>query len=179
MTCQDAKAQERTGLVTLKGNPVTLLGARVDVGDKAPDFTVVDEAWKPVALSDFKGDVVLISAVPSLDTPVCSLQTKRFNEAAAKLPPNVRVLTISEDLPFAQKRFCEAEKIGDTKVLSDTVNRDFGIKYGLLIKGMSLLARSIIIVGKDGKVAYMEIVSEVTNHPNYDKAVAAAQAAAR
>ena len=170
-----AKAQERTGLVTMKGGPVTLLGVGVNVGDKAPDFTAVDAGWKPVKLSDFKGKVVLISAVPSLDTPVCSLQTKRFNDEAAKLPANVQVITISEDLPFAQKRFCEAEKVGTIKVLSDTVEREFGMKYGLLIKGMSLLARAVIVVGKDGVIKYMELVPEITQHPNYDKALAAAK----
>ena len=176
---KSANAQERTGLVTLKGGPVTLLGAGVKVGDKAPDFTAVDAGWKPVKLSDFKGNGVLISAVPSLDTPVCALQTKRFNDEAAKLAPSVQVLTISEDLPFAQKRFCEAEKVGTIKVVSDTVEREFGLKYGLLIKGMSLLARCVIVVGKDGAIKYMELVPEITQHPNYDKALEAARAAAK
>jgi thiol peroxidase len=171
------KSAERTGLVTLKGNPVTLLGKGVKAGDRAPDFTAVDAGWKPVRLSDFRGKVVLISAVPSLDTPVCSLQTKRFNDEAGKLP-NVQVITISEDLPFAQKRFCDAEKIG-TMVLSDTVAREFGLKYGLLIKGMSLLARCVIVVGADGVVKYVDLVPEITQHPDYDKALEAARQAAR
>ena len=174
-----AKAQERTGLVTMKGGPVTLLGAGIKVGDKAPDFTAVDAGWRPVKLSDFKGKVVLISAVPSLDTPVCSLQTKRFNDEAAKLPANVQVITISEDLPFAQKRFCESEKVGTLKVVSDTTEREFGMKYGLLIKGMSLLTRCVIVVGKDGAIKYMDLVPEITQHPDYDKALEAAKTAAR
>jgi thiol peroxidase len=175
-----AKAVERTGLVTLKGNPAILLGKCVKVGDKAPDFTVVDEGWKPVKLSDFKGKVVLISAVPSLDTPVCSLQTKRFSEEAAKLPANVQVITISEDLPFAQKRFCEiafSSTVGSIKVLSDTVEREFGLRYGLLIKGMSLLARCVIVVGADGVIKYIDLVPEITQHPNYEKALEAARTA--
>lgn len=178
---KSAKAQtaERTGLVTMKGGPVTLLGAGLKVGDKAPDFTAVDAGWKPVKLSDFQGKVVLISAVPSLDTPVCSLQTKRFNDEAAKLPPDVQVITLSEDLPFAQRRFCESEKVGTIQVLSDTVAREFGLKYGLLIKGMSLLTRCVIVVGKDGVIKHMEIVPEITQHPDYDKALEAAKAAAK
>ena len=164
--------QEKEGLVTLAGNPVVLLGPELKAGDEAPDFKVVDESFTPVKLSDFAGKKVLISAVPSLDTPVCSLQTKRFNEEAAKLGEDVAVLTISADLPFAQKRFCEAEKIGETKVLSDSVWKDFGQEYGVLIKDMGLLARSIFIVGKEGKLEYVELVKEVTSHPDYDRALA-------
>jgi len=161
--------RQKEGLVTLAGNPVVLLGPKLRVGDEAPDFKVVDESFNPVRLSDFAGKKVLISAVPSLDTDVCSLQTKRFNEEAAKLGADVAVLTISADLPFAQKRFCEGEKIGNTKVLSDSVWRDFGQKYGILIKDMGILARSIYIVGADGVLEYIELVKEVTNHPDYDK----------
>ena len=109
-------SHEQKGLVTMKGSPLTLVGAQARVGEPAPDFRVVDGSFKPVRLSNFLGKVVLISAVPSLDTPVCSLQTKRFNEEAAKLPANVQVITISEDLPFAQKRFCEVEKIGGSGI---------------------------------------------------------------
>ncbi|MFA6093329.1 MAG: thiol peroxidase [Elusimicrobiota bacterium] len=167
---------ERAGLITMKGGPATLLGAGVKVGDKAPEFTAVDENFQPVKLSSFKGKTVLISAVPSLDTPVCALQTKRFNEEAAKLK-DVQLITISEDLPFAQKRFCQAEKIGTIRVVSDTIEREFGLKYGLLIKGLSLLARCVIVIGKDGKVRYMDLVKEVTEHPDYEKALEAARKA--
>ena len=164
---------ERTGVVTAHGNPVTLLGPEVKVGDAAPDFTVVDGAFKPVRLSDFQGTTVLISAVPSLDTKVCSIQTKRFNDEAEKLPPSVVVLTISEDLPFAQTRFCGAENIKNIRVLSDAVHREFGLRYGVLIKDMSLLARSIWVIGPDGRVRYREIVPELTHEPDYDRALAA------
>ncbi len=169
---------QRSGVVTLKGQPLTLLGPAIKVGQKAPDFQVVDEAFKPVRLSDFRGKAVLIAAVPSLDTPVCSMETKRFNEEAAKLPKDVVVLTISMDLPFAQKRFCEAEKVGGIQVLSDCVDHDFGQNYGVLIKGMGLLARSIFVVGKDGTIRYEQIVPEVTNHPDYDAALKAIKQAA-
>ncbi len=164
--------------VTMRGKPVVLLGTTIDAGAPAPDFHVVDNGFHPVKLSDFKGSIVLISAVPSLDTPLCSLQTKRFNEEAAQLPSNVIVLAISEDLPFAQKRFCESEKIGRIKTLSDSVWRDFGIKYGIVIENMGLLARSIWIVDADGLLTYREIVPEITTHPNYDAALQAARNAA-
>ncbi len=165
-------------IVTMKGTPVVLLGSPVEVGAAAPDFRVVDGIFHPVHLSDFKGRVVLISAVPSLDTSVCSLQTKRFNEAAAQLPSNVVVLAISADLPFAQKRFCESEKVERIRTLADSVWRDFGMKYGILIENMGLLARSIWVVGADGRVAYRQIVPEITTHPDYDAALQAVRDAA-
>ena len=161
--------------VTMRGKPVVLLGTPVETGSPAPDFRVVDGSFKPVRLSDFKGQVVLISAVPSLDTPVCSLQTKRFNEEAAQLPSNVVVLAISADLPFAQKRFCESEKVDRIRTLSDSVWRDFGTKYGILIENMGLLARSVWIVAPDGRVGYRQIVPEITTHPDYDAALKAAR----
>jgi thiol peroxidase len=164
---------ERTGVVTAHGTPVTLLGPDLKVGDPAPDFAVVDGAFKPVRLSDYKGKTVLISAVPSLDTKVCSLQTKRFNDEAEKLSLNVAVVTISEDLPFAQTRFCGAENIKTSRVLSDSVHREFGLRYGVLIKDMGLLARSIWVIGPDGRIRYRELVPELTNHPDYDRALAA------
>lgn len=164
--------QERTGVVTAHGSPITLLGPDLKVGDSAPDFTVVDEAFRPVRLGDFRGKTVLISAVPSLDTGVCSLQTKRFNDEAEKLPSGVAVLTVSTDLPFAQTRFCGAESIKNIRVLSDSVHRDFGLRYGVLIKDMGLLARSIWVIGPDGRIRYREIVSELTHHPDYDRALA-------
>jgi thiol peroxidase len=166
-------SEERTGVVTAHGTPVTLLGPGLKVGDLAPDFTVVDEAFRPVRLADFKGKTVLISAVPSLDTGVCAIQTKRFNDEAEKLPAGVAVLTISEDLPFAQTRFCGAESIKNIRVLSDSVHRDFGLRYGVLIKETALLARSIWVIGPDGRLRYREIVPELTHHPDYDRALAA------
>lgn len=169
---------ERKNTVTMKGSPLTLLGRGVKAGDTAPDFRVVDGAFQPVRLSDFRGKVVLISVVPSIDTGVCSVQTKRFNDEAAKLPADVIVLTISMDLPFAQKRFCEAEKVARIRVLSDHVWREFGTAYGVLIKDMGLLARAVFVVGKDGKLAYEQVVSELTTHPDYNAALAAARKAA-
>jgi len=166
-------ANTREVRITMKGNPVALMGTPPREAETAPDFKVVDEAFKPVKLSDFKGKVVLISAVPSLDTGVCSLQTQRFNAEATHLPSNVVILTISEDLPFAQKRFCETEKIGGIKVLSDSVWHEFGTAYGIRIENMGLLARSVWIVGRDGKIAYRQIVAEVTTHPDYDAALKA------
>jgi len=140
-----------------------------------PDFRVVDRQFNPVQLSDFAGSVRLISVVPSLDTGVCALQTKRFNEEAAELPDNVVIMTISEDLPFAQKRFCDAEEIDRTQVLSDSVWREFGDRCGLLIKDHGLLARAILVIGATGRIEYMEIVPEVASHPDYDAALQAVQ----
>jgi len=173
-----ADAPERSGQTTMGGKPVVLLGTPVNVGDAAPDFAAVDAAWKPTRLSDLKGKVVILSSVPSLDTKVCSIQTRRFNKEASALGKDIQIVTLSEDLPFAQKRFCSAEKIDSMLVLSDTVDREYGLKYGLLMKGRSLLARAVIVVGKDGNVAYEEIVSDLSHEPDYDKALAAAKAAA-
>ena len=166
-------AKERTGVVTMKGNPVVLLGPSLKVGDMAPEFAAVDRQWQKVSLSRFRGKVVLISAVPSVDTGVCSLQTKRFNDAAATLPPDAVVLTISQDLPFALSRFCGAEGIERLQVLSDHVDAEFGMAYGVLIKGMRLLARAIFVVDKGGRIAYIELVPEISQHPNYDAALEA------
>ncbi len=171
------EAKERKGLVTMMGKPVTLVGNPVKAGDRAPDFSVVDRDWQKVRFSDFKQKVRLISAVPSLDTGVCAVQTKRFNDEAAKLPKDVAVITISQDLPFAQKRFCEAENVQGIPVLSDHVWREFGLNYGILVKDMALLARSIFVVGEDGRISYVEIVPEISNHPDYEKALAAVRKA--
>lgn len=172
---------ERQNVITFKGGPLTLLGPELKVGSLAPDFTCVDAGLKPVKLSDFKGKTVIISAVPSLDTPVCEIQTKKFNTEAAKLA--AKVLTISLDLPFAQKRFCDANKIEGVTVLSDYKDHDFANKYGLLIKELGLITRAVIVVGADGTIQYLEIVKEVTQEPNYaaaiDKVKGAAVGAAR
>jgi len=168
-------AQQHAGLVTLEGKPVTLLGTERQVGDEAPDFTVVDREWNQVHLRDFAGEVVLISAVPSIDTSVCSLQTQRFNEEAADLPDGVVTLTISQDLPFALDRFCGAEGVERIQVLSDHVYAEFGSRYGVLMEGMRLLSRSVWVVDKQGRIAYKELVPEITNHPDYDAALRAAR----
>ena len=159
--------------VTMKGNPVTLSGETVAVGEKAPDFTALDGKFQPVALADFKGRPVLISAVPSLDTPVCSLQTKRFNTELADLPAELVVMTISMDLPFAQQRFCGKEDIKGMVVVSDAARREFGRAYGVLIAERGLLARSVFLIDADGTLRYVQIVPEVSQEPDYDAALAA------
>lgn len=160
---------ERKNVITFKGNPLTLIGAELKVGDTAPDFTVCDAGLQPVTLSSFKGQTVIISAVPSLDTPVCEIQTKKFNQEASAL--NAKILTISVDLPFAQKRFCDTFKIQNVAVLSDYKDRDFANKYGLYIKELGLISRAVIVVGANGKITHLEIVKEVTQEPNYKTAI--------
>lgn len=167
---QDELTQTQN-LVKAGNKFVTLLGNQVNVGEQAPSFKVVDGNFAQVKLTDFKNKTLLISVVPSLDTGVCSLQTKRFNEEVANLPQNISILTISNDLPFAQKRFCKAENITAVKVLSDAVWRDFGSNYGLLIKDMGLLTRAIFIIDSSGKIAYKELVANISNHPDYDTAL--------
>lgn len=162
--------------VKFKDEPVTLLGEQVKVGDQAQNFTVLSNDLKEVSLDDYKGKVKLISVVPSIDTGVCSEQTRRFNEEADKLD-NVHVLTISMDLPFAQARWCAANGIEKVDTLSDHRNADFGEKYGVLIKELRLLSRSVFIVDSNDKVTYVEYLEEVTNHPNYEAALEAAKQA--
>lgn len=164
--------QIRKGAVTFKGNPMTLVGPEVKPGIKAPDFEVLATDMSTVTLSSFKGKPVLISVTPSLDTPVCDQQAKRFNEAAAALP-SVTVLNISMDLPFAQRRWCGASSVDRITTLSDHRDASFGTAYGTLIQELRLLARAIFVVDGAGTVRYAEYVSEVTSHPNYDAALAA------
>ncbi|GMB07334.1 thiol peroxidase (atypical 2-Cys peroxiredoxin) [Thermolongibacillus altinsuensis] len=162
--------------VTFKGNAVTLVGNEVKVGDVAPDFTVLANDLSEVTLADTKGFVRLISVVPSIDTGVCDAQTRRFNEEAAKLD-GVKVLTISVDLPFAQKRWCAANGIENVQTLSDHRDVSFGQAYGVLIKELRLLARAVFVVDRNDRITYVEYVPEVTNHPNYEAAIEAAKAA--
>lgn len=169
---QDTLIQTQN-LVKANDKYVTLLGTQVAIDEQAPNFKVVDKNFSPVQLSDFKDQTILISVVPSLDTGVCSLQTKRFNEKAAKLPQNITLLTISNDLPFAQKRFCKVENIDQIKVLSDSVWRNFGESYGLIIKDMGLLTRAIFIIDNQGKVKYKELVANISQHPDYASALKA------
>jgi len=166
---------ERTGMVTMRGNPLTLMGGPVKVGEKAPDFTVLANNLSPVSLSDYVGKVCLISSVPSLDTPVCEASTRRFNEEAAKLGPDVAVLTVSMDLPFAQKRWCAANGIKEVETLSDHRDGSFGTAYGLLIKELRLLARAVLVVDRDGVIRYEQIVSEIADEPDYEAVLAAAK----
>ena len=165
------KIKSTQNLVKAGNKYITLLGDQVNVGEQAPPFKIVDQNFAPVTLADFQGQTLLISVVPSLDTGVCSIQTKRFNEEAAKLPKNITILTISNDLPFAQKRFCDVENTDNIKVLSDSVWRDFGTRYGLLIKDMGLLTRAIFVIDNQGKIVYKELVANISKHPNYDKAL--------
>jgi thiol peroxidase len=162
--------------ITFKGKPVTLLGNEVKAGDKAPNFTVLANDLSEVTLDDTKGSVRLISVVPSLDTGVCDAQTRRFNEEAANLG-DVKILTISVDLPFAQKRWCGALGIKNVQTLSDHRDLSFGKAYGVVIKELRLLARSVFVIDSNDVVTYAEYVSEATNHPNYEAAIAAAKQA--
>ena len=166
---------ERTGLVTMKGNPLTLTGEVVKIGQKAPDFVALNNDLSPVSLSSYAGKVVVISSVPSLDTPVCDLQTRRFNSEAAALGPDVVILTLSMDLPFAQKRWCGAAGVESVITLSDHRDASFGTAYGLLIKELRLLARAVLVVDKHGVLRYQQLVPEVTQEPDYDTALTAAK----
>jgi len=162
---------ERKGIITIHSNPLTLVGPELKVGDKAPDFTVLDNDLREVTLKDFAGKIKIISVTPSLDTPVCDLQARRFNQEAAGFSSDVAVLNISMDLPFAIARFCNAAGIDRVKTLSDHREASFGNAYGVLIKELRLLARSIFIIGKDDVIAFKQIVPEVTDHPDYESAV--------
>jgi thiol peroxidase len=167
--------EERQGAVTLRGNPLTLVGKEIKTGVKAPDVELLDNDLKPVKVSDFKGKVVVLSAVPSLDTPTCDMETRRFNTEAAKLGDNVVILTVSTDLPFAQKRWCGAAGVDKVKTLSDHREAAFGQAYGVLIKELRLLARSIFVTDKNGVIQYVQHVKEVAQEPDYAAVMAAVQ----
>ena len=167
---------ERTGATTLKGSPLTLVGPELKAGDTAPDFEVVDGKLQKVDLAGTGASVRVFSVVPSLDTPVCDAQTKRFNEEAAKLS-NVEIFTVSMDLPFAQSRWCGAYGIDKVKMLSDHRTGSFGESYGTLIKELRIESRAIFVVGSDNTLKHVEYVKEVADHPNYDAALAAVKAA--
>ena len=166
--CRENIMEERTGLVTMKGKPVTLVGQAVKVGQKAPDFEVTANDLSPVKFSSFAGKVCIIASVPSLDTAVCDLETRKFNEKAAQLGGDVVVLTISMDLPFAQKRWCGAAGIKNVQTLSDHRDASFGRAYGVLIKDLRLLARAVFVVDKKGVVRHLQIVPEIATEPDYD-----------
>jgi thioredoxin-dependent peroxiredoxin len=168
---------ERPGATTLKGNPLTLIGPELKAGDKAPDFNLVDNGLKNVTLADTGNNVRILSVVPSLDTPVCDAQTKRFNEEASKLP-GVDILSVSMDLPFAQKRWCGAFGVDNVKMLSDHRDGSFGSHYGTLIKELRIESRAIFVLDRSNTVRHAEYVKEVAEHPNYDAALSAARAAA-
>jgi len=166
---------ERAGVITIHGNPLTLIGPELKPGDKAPDFTVLDNALQPVTLAAAKGKVAVLVTVPSLDTPVCDLETRRFNQEAASLGNDVAVLTISTDLPFAQKRWCGAAGIQNVQTFSDHRDVSLGTAYGVLIKELRLLARAIFVVDKQGIVRYVQLVREVTHEPDYEAVLAAVE----
>lgn len=155
--------------------PLELLGTPAQLQQLAPEFKVVDSGFKAVKLSDFAGKTVLISVVPSLDTGVCSIQTKKFNQEVANLPKDVVMLTISTDLPFAQKRFCQKEQVDKLMVLSDAVWGDFGSNYGLRIKDMGILARAVLIIDRSGKLVYQQLVPVLSQEPDYTAALAMAK----
>ena len=162
---------ERKGVVTALGDPVTLLGHELKIGDKAPEFTLLDGDLKEVGLKDFDGKIKIISVTPSLDTPVCDMQARRFNQEAATFAENVAVLNISMDLPFAIARFCTTAGIDKVRAFSDHKEGAFGTAYGVLIKELRLLARSIFIIGSNNTIQYAEIVPEISEHPDYENVI--------
>ena len=168
---------ERAGATTLRGNPLTLIGPELKAGDRAPEFEVVDTTLQPVSLAKTGGKVRIFSVVPSLDTPVCDMQTKRFNDEAAKLP-GVDIYTVSMDLPFAQKRWCGAFGVDNIKMVSDHKTGSFGEAYGTLIKELRIESRAIFVVDKHGIIRHAEYVKEVADHPHYDEALSMAQSLA-
>ncbi len=159
---------ERTGVMTIHGNPLTLVGEAVKVGAPALDVELLDNDLKPVRLSSYRGKTLVIASVPSLDTPVCDLETRRFNDEAANLGADVEMVTVSMDLPFAQKRWCGAAGVKRLRTLSDHRDAAFGLAYGVLIKELRLLARAVFIVDREGTVRYEQLVKEVANEPDYD-----------
>jgi thiol peroxidase len=167
--------KKRSGVVTMKGTPLTLLGEELNVGAKAPDVELVGNDMGMVRLSSFAGTVRVVSAVPSLDTPVCDRETRRFNEEAQALGDAVRVLTISMDLPFAQKRWCGAEGISNVLTLSDHRAGAFGLAYGVLLEELRLLARAVFVIDREGTVQYAEVVPEIAEEPSYEEILAAAK----
>ena len=162
---------ERTGIITMHGNPLTLLGSEIKTGDAAPDATLLDNDLTPVKISSYRGKVCVISSVPSLDTPVCDIETRRFNKEAEELGKDVIILTVSMDLPFAQKRWCGAAGVDRVITLSDHRDASFGNAYGMLIKELRLLARAVYVLDRKGIVRYIQIVNELSKEPDYAKVI--------
>ena len=167
--------EERSAAVSMHGNPLTLIGKELSVGDSAPELEVLDNDLNPIKLSSFQGKVCVISSVPSLDTPVCDMETRRFNEAAGQLGDDVVILTVSVDLPFAQKRWCGAAGVENVVTLSDHRDTVFGTAFGVLIKELRLLGRSIFILDRNGIIQYIQNVKELSEEPNYDAVLEAVQ----
>ena len=171
--------QKRANAVTFKGKPLALVGPQLKPGDKAPDFACVTSSLEVVSLGTTPPKARMFSVVPSLDTPVCSEQTRKFDQAIAGLKDKAACYTVSLDMPFAQKRFCSEANVSNMQTLSDVHNHSFGQNYGVLIEGLPipLLSRAVFVVDKSGKITYLEYVPEVTSHPNYDKALEALKSA--
>jgi thiol peroxidase len=161
--------------VTFAGNPMTLLGTEIKVGDTASNFTALNQGLEPIQLSNFDGKVKILSIFPSIDTSVCSAQTHRFNKEAASLDAKIQIITLSNDLPFALGRFCGAEGITNLITLSDHKELDFGLKYGFVVEELRLLARGIVVIDKENKVQYVEYVAEMTEEPDYEAALKVAK----
>lgn len=159
--------EERAGIITMHGNPLTLIGEEIKTGDIAPDITVLDNDLSEVKLSSYRGKICVISSVPSLDTPVCDIETRRFNQEAEGLGEDVVILTISMDLPFAQKRWCGSAGVDRVIILSDHRDASFGKAFGMLIKELRLLARGIFVIDREGVVRDVQIVKEVSEEPDY------------
>jgi thiol peroxidase len=172
---KEVPMNEYPNAVTLHGNPMTLVGDPVQVGGTAPDATLIDNEMKPVSLSSYRGKVVILATVPSLDTPVCDMETRRFNSEATKLSDDVVILTVSMDLPFAQKRWCGAAGVDRVVTLSDHREAALGRAYGLLIKELRLLGRAVLVLDRDGVVRHRQLVKEVGDEPDYEAALAAAK----
>jgi thiol peroxidase len=165
--------QERSAAVTMHGNPLTLVGIELNIGDPAPEVELLDNDLKPVKLSAFEGKVCVVTSVPSLDTPTCDMETRRFNEAAGKLGDDVVILTVSMDLPFAQKRWCGAAGVESVITLSDHRDAAFGSAFGVLIKELRLLGRSIFVLDRSGIIQYIQNVKELSEEPDYDAVIEA------
>jgi len=164
---------ERKNLIKMKGNPLTLIGNEVKVGDTAPDFQVIDQNMEYVKFSSFRGKVVVLTSVASIDTSTCDTETRRFNQEAGKFGDDVMVLAVSMDLPFAQNRWCGAAGIENVKMFSDYKDASFGNAFGVLIKELRLLARTVHIIDREGKVRYVQYVSETSEEPNYEEVLEA------
>jgi len=165
--------EEKKGIVTMRGNPLTLIGEEVKVGNPAPDFIVLDNNLSPVKFSSYRDKICIISSVPSLDTPVCDIETRKFNEEAGRLGEDVVILTISMDLPFAQKRWCAAAGVNRVQTLSDHRDASFGTSYGVLIKELRLLARAVFLVDRKGILQYVQLVKEISKEPDYEEVLSA------
>jgi thioredoxin-dependent peroxiredoxin len=171
-----SELKERSGKITMKGNPLTLLGPELKIGDTAPDVVLINNDLEPVSLSAYQGKICIISSVPSLDTPVCDMETRRFNEEAGALGDDVAIITVSMDLPFAQKRWCGAAGVDKVITLSDYGDMSFGRAYGVLIKELKLLARSVFVLDRKGVIQYIQLVNEVADEPAYQEILDAVEA---